>query len=730
MIGTLLAFLLVALLPVYANAASCTDGTDCYCDLISDAQLATCEDWENPAWYEDGFSPDWATAPPGDAGFRGGAGIWQTTYGPAGGNCSWRLGEPSSPPIGLSCAYNACAAAAEWRADNRFSGNSRTCIDIQRSGDVNGEVSGLTLSGGGSGEVFDGNSHFAHRVRPGATSALASVIAGSFDSEMGMTFARAYSTNLFSANPDANNGNWLTTPWKGDQTSGGLQFPEGNTGSNVNNPPFSGGTVDVISQSACEASVAGANLLIGGIHCQGNVFRHGAAKPGDCDSNPNCDSSNEFNRSRDWPLGTWGCVRAYWGGMGTSSAELYIDFQGPSDAAPRRIFHVTNLDAAQIWGSGHRIGNYVFDAYYNGNSDGPPNIETFYRYVDNYHLRHGEPVSCSQIGFDFGPTPTPTVSPTTGPTGTPTVSPTTSPSPTVSPTAGPTGTPTASPTTSPSPTASPTSAPGALFWFTDFEDGAASNCDGDGGAYYDAGCPAGNYDEQYATSPAPISGNYSGRAYGGSNTYAHVDAAAAGHTDVYMDFEITVASHTSSTDRRVMNISTDAGNWHCSLSLSHTGAGTFTAKVQSSAVTASGVSDSLSDDTVYQVRLVVDKVDDDAPDGHFDCTLYIDSDGDFGNGDLNGGGKTHSATAYPTADQDASGFWHASHITGAWDSDIDDIGLCDLPATPGVRCVVYQPTASPTVSPTTSPSPTVSPTAAPTPTPGGQRRLLIIGRNN
>ena len=717
MIGTLLAFLFVALLPVYANAASCTDGTDCYCDLVAsggdleDTSLLFCEDYEDPAYHDD-VSGAWYEGPPGDPGFRGGGNKWMQVYtGTTTGN--WRLGQPASPTLGSTCDYGVCGPS-EWRADDLWQGNTQAVLDIQQAGEQDDEISGLTLN-----SLHGGNRWMAWRVPFGKATGIMGEIDFASTSEIGFTALVAYSSDLATAvDPTDWDGDFVKQPWKHEEWGGGLgTLFMGNVGGG--GKPFSPGLFHS-SEAACNAMRTGATISPGTASCSSSTLKVGS----------------NFDRSDQWPLGTWACVRGHIEGMNTSSGSMTIWFND------EKIFEMTDADLA----SGlleTSFSGFSPNHYFNGNAGrefDTPALHTFYRYGDNMHIRSGVPVSCGQIGFDVGPTPTPTVSPTTGPTGTPTVSPTPTLSPTVSPTTGPTGTPTTSPTptvsptTSPSPTASPTGVPGTLFWFTDFEDVTESNCDGDSASYNDTDCQAGNYDGQHASpAPVPISGSYSGRAYGDSDTYAHVDAAAAGHTDVYMDFEITVASHTSSTDRRVMNISTDAGNWHCSLSLSHTGVDTFTAKVQSSGVTASGTSDSLSDDTVYQVRLVRDKVDDTAPNGHFDCTLYIDSDGDFGNGDLNGGGKTHSATAYPSADQDASGFWHAGHASGAWDSDIDDIGLCDLPATPGVRCVVYQPTASPTVSPTTSPSPTVSPTAAPTATPTptpAPKRLLIIGRNN
>ena len=54
---------LVLFLPLFANAASCTDGTDCYCDNVADsghadydANLLMCEDFEAVTLRDTGTS--------------------------------------------------------------------------------------------------------------------------------------------------------------------------------------------------------------------------------------------------------------------------------------------------------------------------------------------------------------------------------------------------------------------------------------------------------------------------------------------------------------------------------------------------------------------------------------------------------------------------------------------------------------------------------------------------
>lgn len=371
--------------------ATCTDGVNCFCDdptIAATPGLIECYDWEEVGWTGDGDY--WYRG-----SFRGETGIFQTTFGPADGTCSWTNGQPVNPTYGDPCPVNeTCAAAAEWRLDDPYQGNSKTCFDFIQAGQVDDEIQGLTLTGGHGTDpaIWSGNTILAERNRKGTTSGQgADFTTASIDSTFGITFAAAYSTNLLTA-AGANDGDFPTAPWKHFQTRGAytLQFPGGNTGGDANNPPFSGGSAIAVSEATCDAEVAAADLLIGNIDCQGAAFRHGAAGNGDGPT-----AENEFDRSDDWPLGEWACVRAYWGGMGTASGEIYIDFQGPNDASQRRIFHIQNLDMATIFGASNTVGRLFWDNYFNGTIS-----ETFYRYWDNVVIvENAEPVSCAAIGF-------------------------------------------------------------------------------------------------------------------------------------------------------------------------------------------------------------------------------------------------------------------------------------------------------------------------------------------
>jgi hypothetical protein len=393
-----------------AAAGSCTRGTNCYCDCVKqnppssactsrypgvtyDAAVRRCEDWEDPQWHDNTGSRPWWKSPSGYNAFRGGDNLWQATYGAGSGACSWTNGLPASPKLGYTCTAGTCALS-EWSAGDPWDGNQKACIDIQRSGEVDDEIAGLTISG-----VFDGSTYMGARVRPGSTSEIAGSMATGLNSEMGITMAIAYSTNLASAvTSQCWNGEFVIQPgaWKHEQWGTGNQFPMGNTGPSNYALPFGGGSPGVKSQSACLAARNASNISVGVLECDSApALRFGA-------------STAVFKRSRDWPLGTWGCVRAYLGGVGTTSGSMWIAFQGPNDTSERVIFQVSNFDFKNSFNE-QKIDRYDWDAYYNGNGGQAQcnSTQTFYRYYDNVHVRAGQPVSCAQIGFGGTAAPPP-----------------------------------------------------------------------------------------------------------------------------------------------------------------------------------------------------------------------------------------------------------------------------------------------------------------------------------
>jgi hypothetical protein len=387
------------LLPRVGEAASCTRGVDCYCDRVKnaaapiyDASLLICEDFEAPTLHDDtGFGGGPPNYGPwydntGQLAFRGNNSYWVRTYGDAIGNCKWQPGAPATPTVGFTCTVGSgtCGAGA-WRADDRWQANSFSCIDIVRNGEFGAEDANvLAPINGGVPGVFDGNQSFAHRIGAGAPHTSGVLGEKHFTtqfSSIGITMGLALPTNIVSTGV-------FNEPWKGNYLTvpdGSQMWPFGtHTGGTISGgAPFGHGLIYYITEreSGCNAKLAAANVR------KGNVF---------------CDSSElmyypdpaVYSMSRDWPLGTWGCVQGHFQNLNSTNFSvkiwmnnlLVVDFDGFDDRG------LKTKDG---------IGTYAFNGYSNANQ-GSGHIATTsvaYRYEDNIHVRAGAPVSCAQIGF-------------------------------------------------------------------------------------------------------------------------------------------------------------------------------------------------------------------------------------------------------------------------------------------------------------------------------------------
>jgi hypothetical protein len=368
-------------------AASCTDGVDCYCDRVSDPQLLVCEDFETRGYYED-VDGAWYKSPAGNSGFRGGASAWLAKWRSTGSG-NWHAGEPANPKRGTTCGYSTCGPA-EYHPTNLWDGNSNATIDIQRPGDEDAEVPGLTLD---SDQHDLGNQWMGWRVPRGNGGIMGEMYFNPPATEVGLTYLGGYSTNLASAVADWN-GDFPGQPWKHEEwgASQSTLF-QGNVGGVAG--PFS---PTLFGGSNCSGALAAATLSVGSADCYGGNFRVKA----------------NFDRSSQWPLGTWGCVQGHIKGLGTRSGEMRIWFN------ERLIFEIRNADFTQLLRD-QNIDRLFPDTYYNGNGGGPgstPSLQTFYRYQDNFHARRGPPVSCQAVGFG-GPSSPPPPPPDDPPPGAP-----------------------------------------------------------------------------------------------------------------------------------------------------------------------------------------------------------------------------------------------------------------------------------------------------------------------
>jgi hypothetical protein len=378
----------LGLLPGVAQASYCdrVQGGD-----LNDPLLLLCEDFEAPTLHEDvsvgagapHYGP-WYD----DAGFlnaRGHNSYWRRRYGSAVGACAWWKGVPASPTVGRKCGYDTCFQG-EWRPDDRWQANSFACIDIVRNGEFNAEVPSLTSPikpGGGSG-VLEGTQSLAHRIGPGQTAGiLGEVLFPAPQRTLGVTLAVAYPTNSAAAGANLWRGAWKHNEW-GNHRDGLFMFHNGSALSE--DDPFQHflqfHTVGPVGKAACESAVKAATIRAGLVWCDPDVsMQYRPTLP-------------TYVRSRDWPFGTWGCVRGHFINLGLANATIKIWFNNTLIID----FDVDSRFTTAATQNG--IASFVWNAFTNFND---PNVGqttvTTYRYEDNLHIRAGAPVSCAQIGF-------------------------------------------------------------------------------------------------------------------------------------------------------------------------------------------------------------------------------------------------------------------------------------------------------------------------------------------
>lgn len=391
------------------GGGGCTDGVDCYCDKIRnttnpfyDSRVLLCEDWEAPNLYLDsplGTGSWW------DHGtFRRGTNSkWRTTYATSIAECNYQNGQPLNPKRGIPCNnLNGTCGSGEYASFAQGGGiadlwdaNSFACIDIQRAGDVSAETPGLTLDR----DPFDGMAHFAYRV---TTNKAAGIVGdGNFShpvTELGLTMAVAYPSNLAQAvgattrniNGDLVwDGDFITevNPWKHEEYgTRGIHLFMGNTGRGIG-CPFCQAIPQKAGPAGCQSILNNINVLAGSASCNDTQLELGA---------------DSFKRSRDWPLGTWGCTQGYISGLGSTNGTLQVWFN------ERLLIHLTNVNWRDLL-IDQSLSSMSWNTYYNGNGGGSSNVRaqsTLYRYNDNVHYREGLPVSCAQIGFSATTPPT------------------------------------------------------------------------------------------------------------------------------------------------------------------------------------------------------------------------------------------------------------------------------------------------------------------------------------
>jgi hypothetical protein len=395
------------LLPAVSVAASCVPGTNCYCDMVKnvsspiyDANLLMCEDFEAPtlrlnqgvgngAPY---FGPPYDNGGQSSPNDRGRGGYWQKVYGNGVGAALWSSGEPTSPKAGAPCGFSLCTGLKIWSVGDLWDANNDALAAFLTDGQYTAEphlTAPTGKSGGGAGS-FDGTASLFSRVPAGESAGIYGNKTWTKTQTFGITGAVAYASNVVTSGLTASN-------WKGDEFVQNAAFAGGDGLFLFGNPPFSetfpfyGFTFsNGATQSSCSAKLAAATKTTGSFRCDANGnFIYEA-------------STAQYRQSRDWPLGTWGCARAYFKNIGSTSSAIQLWFTGPSGVEVK-IIDISNMDlTTHIAGrapagyTGLAWNNY---ANVNQAGGGTPTREASGRYQDNYHIRAGAPVSCGQIGY-------------------------------------------------------------------------------------------------------------------------------------------------------------------------------------------------------------------------------------------------------------------------------------------------------------------------------------------
>lgn len=434
--------ILLALLCGRALAASCTDGVDCYedCRRNTDgagndvgsyantacqtagiikatiSNLVVIEDFENPDYYanQTATSDSWVDTG-GTSGYRGLGSAWMDKYIGANDNCSWRAGEPAAPvSVGEQCSPSTCGVI-EYTPDNNWGDHEEldsVCIDIQASGDVDAEGYGLTLN-----PNYYGTHWMAGRVPAGSCSgSVANDISFSGGASTYFVAVMAYSSNLVDSDvhtgtgcPTSPGDDFVPRPWKHFEFGDTNHFGFGGypvfafmgaavgTDAYAGDAPFSGFYTRVhgASNASCQTAVDAA-VSVGDATCHDDA--------GDADFiywGP----TTAFDRSTDWPLGTWALVRGEMLGLGTASCDFHVWFWQEGDESETQIFAWDDFDCS-TYVAETDLSPLKINWFYNG---GAPGCETtgpctttepISVYYDFWEIGTGAAPSAADIGWE------------------------------------------------------------------------------------------------------------------------------------------------------------------------------------------------------------------------------------------------------------------------------------------------------------------------------------------
>jgi len=390
-LGMLLGGGLSGLVATDADAAACTDGVDCVCDVIKSQypDVFFCDDFENPGYDKAG------PLQPGHA--------WYDNYGNAAGDdCEGPNGRCYVNVV----KSNACAAT-----------NETDC-------------------------VFDGKQSLGHPYKPGETGGISGEAhwEGGMKRTFGITYALRFS-------PTFQEGNGT----KMNRTTGGAVGPTGTKQEVLGQGASEDAAFYDSNGRYKDSTFFGERNIPYQAHIDHDTCGSAPASP--CTTPPTVIEGlwgenavhivmapHPDHGIYDWERtngpGEWMCHKVHYKNWGTANAEVRHWING------KLVIHIKNMDMRRIK-AGDENGQdaHEWDNFRNTGYDGP---NVAYRYEDNFVITSAdEPVPCEAIGFDIfdgSGNPDPDSGTTTDPTPTP--DPTTTPDPTPEPT------PTPDPTTS------------------------------------------------------------------------------------------------------------------------------------------------------------------------------------------------------------------------------------------------------------------------------------------
>ena len=332
-----------------AKDTACTYGQNCLCDRLKktsdplyNPNVIFCEDFENPV-LNNGDSYQRGVNGKGDG--------WATKYGPPSDGCL-----DLSQPAGQGLRDEGAEGTQSW-----------SCFNVVQENVCEVE----------SDCVFEGTSSLAFKFKPNNTGGI--IGRGNFTGgntrDIGITIAMKVTRNFISPKDPGNNGPGAKTNEWGNLD----QCIMGCSTFNAGNPsfPFAAGMKTFTSNP-------NPVVLRGQGEWDGvSGYRFGP-------------KSADYDFTRDWGKGNWGCLQIKWTGWGTSAAEGTYWFNG------KEIISMKNFNMSTLKDNQSGIAGFSFNSYFNGadgTGSGYTGTSMAYRIEDNLVVTRGNPVSCEAVGF-------------------------------------------------------------------------------------------------------------------------------------------------------------------------------------------------------------------------------------------------------------------------------------------------------------------------------------------